>query len=317
MASLSRFDLVSMRLFIAVVDAGSLTAGADRFGISLAATSKRIGDLEGQMQTPLLARSPRGVDVTPAGLTLYRHAVALVFNLEQMAMAVDEFRDGSRGHVRIAANTSAINGFLPLLLATFRCDQPRVSIELEELLSREVVDAVTRGAADIGIYPENTPAEQLTSVACDSDQLVLAVAHGHPLAPLRRLRFERALEHDFIVLSRNTAVRRLISAAAESHGRMLRMPIQVHSFDALCRMVGAGLGIGVLPSAAAAPHGESMRLTLLQLDEPWARRRLLLGVRDRERLSNPARALVELIERRAATVAASTSARALTELGAH
>ena len=298
--SLSRFDLVSLRLFVAVVDAGSLTAGADRFGISLAAASKRIGELEQQLGTPLLARSKRGVEATTAGQTLHRHALALVFGLEQMAIAIDEYRGGARGHVRLAANTSAINGFLPALLAAFRAAHPSVGIDLEELLSSEVVDAVTRGSADLGVYPENTPAEELTSVVCDSDELVLAAAQDHPLACSSRLRFEQALGYDFIVLSRHTAVRRQISAAAESHGRVLRVPIQVHSFDAMCRMVAVGLGVGVLPRAAAAPHAASMRLALVALDEPWVRRRLLLGVRERERLGAPARALLALIERRAA-----------------
>lgn len=299
MTNLSRFDLVSLRLFIMVVDAGSLTAGAERFGISLAAASKRIGELEGQVDMPLLERGQRGVIATPAGQTLHRHAVTLAFGLEQMALAVDEFRAGSRGQVRIAANTSAINGFLPALLATYRQRHPRIGIELEELLSTEVVDAVTRGAADLGVYPENTLAEHLTSVVCDSDDLVLVTAREHKLALHKRVRFQQVLEWEFIALSRHTSVRRLISAAAESQGRALRVSIQVHSFDAMCRVVAAGLGIGVLPRAAAAPHVASMGLNLLELDEPWAHRRLLLGVRDRAHLSAPALALVELIEGRA------------------
>lgn len=300
MTPLSRFDLVSLRLFIQVVDAGSLTAGADSFGISLAATSKRICDLEHQVDTTLLTRSKRGVEATPAGSMLHRHALGLVFGLEQMALAIDEFRAGVRGQVRVAANTSAINGFLPELVAAFRREHPAIGVEIQEALSDEVVDAVSRGAADLGVYPENTPAEELASVVCDSDDLVLVVGRRHPLARFRKLRFEQALDDDFIALSRSTAVRRLIGAAAEGHGRVLRVPIQVHSFDAMCRMVAAGLGVGVLPSAVAAPHAASMNLRLIALDEPWARRRLLLAARDFEQLAAPARALAEMIKCRAA-----------------
>jgi len=299
MINLGRFDLVSLRLFVAVVDAGSLTAGADAFGISLAAASKRIAELEHHLGTPLLERSKRGVVPTDAGRTLHRHTIGLVFSLEQLAAAIGEHRGGTHGQVRVWANTSAINGFLPPLLAAFRAAQPQVRIELEEALSSEVVDAVTRGSADIGVFPENTPADELDCVVCDSDQLVLAVAHDHALAGARQVRFAQLLEQDFIGLDRRTAVRRLISAQAEAHGRALRVPIEVHSFDAMCRMVAVGLGIGVLPRAAAAPHAKSMRLRLVRIDEPWAERRMLLGVRDRDHLAAPARSLVDLIEHRA------------------
>jgi DNA-binding transcriptional LysR family regulator len=77
--NLNRFDLISLRLFVATVYAGSLTAGAERFGILLAAASKRIAELEAHVGRPLLARSKRGAVPTPAGQTLYRHAIEVVW----------------------------------------------------------------------------------------------------------------------------------------------------------------------------------------------------------------------------------------------
>ncbi len=82
MINLNRFDLVTLRLY---VDAGSLTAGADRFGISLAATSKCIAELEQHCGSALLQRGQRGVPTTPHGQALRRHAIEVIARLEQLA----------------------------------------------------------------------------------------------------------------------------------------------------------------------------------------------------------------------------------------
>jgi DNA-binding transcriptional LysR family regulator len=101
--NLNRLDLVTLRLFVAVLDAGSLTAGADRYGISLAAASKRIAELEGHCGISLLQRSARGVTATAGGQTLHRHAIELVAHLERMALAIADFHTG----VRLPASSTA------------------------------------------------------------------------------------------------------------------------------------------------------------------------------------------------------------------
>ena len=133
--NLARFDLVSLRLLVAVVDAGSLTAGAERFSISLPAASKRIAELEASLGTALLERRPGGVTPTAAGHTLYRHAIRLVAELEQMATAMGDYARGAQGHVRLWANTSAVNGFLPRVLARVLAANPGTRVDLQESLS--------------------------------------------------------------------------------------------------------------------------------------------------------------------------------------
>lgn len=293
--NLSRFDLVSIRVYIAAVEAGSLTAGAQRFGISLAAASKRVGELEQSLGSALLTRSKRGIATTAAGQTLYRHAVKLVADLEQLAVAMGDYGQGVQGHVRLWANTSAVNGFLATRLASYLAAHPRIRIDLEEAPSDAVVRAVANGLADLGVFGENTAAPGLQTVVCDTDELVLIVPRRHALARLRRARFAQALDCDFIGLERSTSLLRLISGAADAEGKALRMRVQLRSFDAICRMIAHGIGIGILPRQAAQPHVASMQLRMVALAEPWAQRRLLLGVRDRATLSPWAAALTDAI----------------------
>lgn len=293
--NLNRFDLASLRLFVAVLDAGSLTAGAERFGISLAAASKRIAELEAHVGTPLLERSKRGVAPTAAGLTLQRHAVELVAGLEQLAMAMGDFQAGTRGHLRLWANPSAFNGFLPPLLAAYCAAYPGIKIDLEDSLSEDAVRAVQNGTAELAVIGENTPCHGLESIVCHVDELVLLLPPQHGLAGRERVGFREALAHDFVSLSRATSITRQISAAAEAEGLPLKIRVQVRSFDALCRMVAVGLGVGILPRSGASPHAEALGLHLARLDDMRTERRLLLVMRRRDALTPAARALVDLV----------------------
>jgi len=293
--NLSRFHLASLRLFVAVVDAGSLTAGAERFGISLAAASKRIAELETHVGIGLLERSKRGVALTDAGATFQRHAVELVAGLEQLAVAMTDYHQGTRGHLRLWANPSAFNGFLPDLLASYCAAYPGMTLDLEEVLSEDGVRAVRSGAAELAVIGENTPCDGLETLVCDVDELVLVTRADHPLAGCSPVPFERVLEYDFAAMSRATSLMRHISAAAERIGHSLKIRVQVHSFDAMCRMVSAGLGVCILPRAAATPHVASMGLHLAQLVGVRTERRLLIVMRSRATLTPSGRALVDMV----------------------
>ena len=164
MINLNRFDLASLRLYVAVVDAGSLTAGADRFGISLAAAGKRIAGLEQHCGMALLERSQRGVTATSNGQTLHRHAIEVVARLEQLAVAVEDFQCGTAGHLRLCANPSALGGFLPQLFAQSVAHHPDVKIDLEDALSEQAVRALTVGTAEVAIIGDNTPIDGLATL---------------------------------------------------------------------------------------------------------------------------------------------------------
>lgn len=301
--NLGRFDLGSLRLFLLTVQAGSLTAGAERYGISLAAASKRIAELEAHVGNALLARSKRGVVPTPAGQTLQRHAIELVSQLEQMAVAMSDFHRGTHGHLRIWANASAFGNFLPTALAAYSARHPDIAIDLEDVLSEEAAQAVSSGMAELAVIGENTPTEGLHTLVCEVDELVLVVPAAHALAVSETVEFSEALEHDFVGMNRSTSLMRQVSTAASAIGRALRIRVQVRSFDAMCRMVSAGLGIAILPRWSALPHAPSMGLVLRRLDGLWTQRRLLLAMRDRAGLSDPARAFVEMVQDRGTAAA--------------
>jgi DNA-binding transcriptional LysR family regulator len=292
----ARFDLTTLRLFRTAVDAGSLTAAAERLGVSLAAASKRISELESHVGTTLLVRSKAGVQPNDAGRTLYRHALTVTAGVEQLAMAMRDVAQGADQHLKLWGNTSSFSGFLIPILAKYSKVYPETKLDLEDALSEDIVAAVTDGRAELGVVGSNTPLGQLESLVCHVDQLVVAVPAGHPLARERAVTLDMCLAYDLITLHRKTSLMRQVTELAEPSSRPLVLRAQVRNFDAMCRMVSAGLGIAILPRLAAAPLLRTFGLIAVKVPEMPSERRLLLVMRRRQALSQAARRMAEMIE---------------------
>jgi DNA-binding transcriptional LysR family regulator len=288
-----RFDLTSLKLFVAVAEELSITRAAQREHIVLSAASKRITELEELIGTPLLYRHARGVALTPAGSSLLHYARQIGSTLEQMRGELSEYALGIKGHIRVHANTSAISHFLPDELRAFSVQHSQIKIDLEEEVSSAIIRSVLAGTADVGIFCGHVAAPGLQLFRYHADALVVVVPPHHALAGRSTLRFEQVLDYDVVGLQADSALTGLQVAAAQALGRSVRLRMQVRSFDAVCRMVQADMGIGILPAHSVAPHALTMGVRGITLNEPWARRELKLGVRDFHALPLVARQLVE------------------------
>lgn len=291
--NLHRIDLVSLSLFHLVARSGSISQGAALARLAVGAASKRITDLEAAFGVPLLERHSRGVKLTPAGQALHTHVQRLLGDVDQMSADLSDHARGLLGVVRLWANTSAITQFLPSDLASFARLQPGIRIELHEADSHEVVMAVLDGRADLGLFADRTPALGLHTQTYRRDRLVLVVPPGHPLAKRKKLAFAQAVDFDFVSLTQSTSLAQRLALESAQLGQPLRIRIHVRSFDAMCQMVAAGLGIAVLPAGAAGPLASALGLRQLALSDAWVERELLVGVRELGALARPVRTLLE------------------------
>ena len=287
-----RFDLADLRLFLHVAEAGSITGGAERVHLAIAAASTRIRNMEAALGTPLLHRERQGVQPTEAGRTLLHHARVLLQQSERMRSDLAEFAEGIRGQVKLMSNTNAMTEFLPEPLSAFLAAHPQVNIDLEERLSDEIVAAVADGTADIGIVASTVELAGLEVLPFRIDRFVLVVASGHPLSGTGRIAFAETLDYDFVGLDRASALQRFLSEKAERVGRRLRLRVQLRSFDAVCRLVECDVGIGVVPATTAERHTKTMSLRRIELTDEWAVRKLTICVRRRADLPIYARELV-------------------------
>jgi DNA-binding transcriptional LysR family regulator len=302
-----RIDLTSLQLFVAVCELGSIGKAAEREFIAASAVSKRLSDLEAALDTPLLYRHTRGVDLTPAGQSLLHHARSVLYSLEKMQGELSEYAAGVRGHVRVHASISAIVQFLPEDLGAFISQHPEVKIDLEEHLSTEVVRAVQEGAADLGIGNTADGCGDLQTLPYRQDRLVLIVPRGHALTAHQSLAFEDSLDFDHVGLHSNSSIYLAMRDAAALAGRTIKLRIHVTGLDAMCRMIHNGLGVGVMPQRAfELMHGVGA-LEAITLTNDWATRQIELVARDFSSLPVTARLLVDHLTAHADNSAAPAS----------
>jgi DNA-binding transcriptional LysR family regulator len=303
---MQRLDPTSLKLFVSVVEEGTIAGAANREHIAAAAVSKRIAEIESALGTQLLLRTNKGAEPTAAGIALLGLARRALHELDQIPVQMEGYAAGVRGLVRVCASMSAITQFLPADIQTFLSRYPAVQVQLEERTSPLVARFVAENAADIGIFTSAPHDPQLETFAYQHDRLVLCTPRAHGLAARGAVSFDEIVDEDIVGMHNTSAIGVLLERAAGLAERPLRMRIRVTSFDALCMMIHCGLGVGVLPEAVARRNAVTLDVAVVQLTEPWARREFRIAVRKGESLPVAAQLLAtHLQERAAGAVAAS------------
>jgi DNA-binding transcriptional LysR family regulator len=288
-----RFDLADLNLFRHVVEAGSITGGAARANLALAAASTRVRNMEEALGATLLVRGRQGVTPTPAGRTLLVHARTILRQAERLREDLGAYAGGLAGQIKVLSNTNALTEFLPEALSSFLTAHPQVSVDLEERLSDEIVGLIAEGVADLGIVAATVDASMLETYPFRKDRFVLVVARDHPLARRSQIAFAQVLQHDFVGLDRASALQRFLADKAAKSGRSLRLRVQMRSFDSVCRLVECRVGIGIVPETTARRLAGTMAIAVVALTDPWAERDLTICVRSLAALPAFARQLVQ------------------------
>jgi DNA-binding transcriptional LysR family regulator len=287
-----RHNLLTLHMFIAVVEEESIAAAAEREHIAASAISRRISRLEAMLETKLFTRHSKGIVLTEAGIALLHHARTIHGAVAVMEAEFRGFARGLRGLIRIAANKSAIMETLPMELAGFLALHPLIRIDLEEGIGPAIVQLVASNTADIGIYGGNIPAPGLHVVPYRKDELIVVLPIGHPLADRNPIGFEALLGHDFVCLEKGSSIETLCRRAASDLGGEVKVRVRVGSFEGQQRMIESGLGIGIVPRQVFDGRLRQGNLVALDLEDGWRMRPLNIGVRDLAALSLPARRLV-------------------------
>ena len=284
-------DPVSLQLFVAVCEEGSLARAAARVALVPSALSKRVAALEAEVGVALLVRGRRGVSPTPAGEALLARAREALGALEQARTELGAFGQGVQGSVRVLASPSVLAEHLPEDIARFLAQHPHLRVGLDERMSPDIVRSVREGAADLGVLWDQGDLTGLQTAPYRLDHLCVAMAPSHPLARRPSLRYLDTLDQVSIGVAPGGLMDRLLRRQAALAGRVATHRIQVSSMDAACRIVAAGLGLAVLPREVAVPHAGAGRLALVPLAEDWAERRFVIASRPDPLRSDSARLL--------------------------
>jgi len=292
----SKLDLVDLKLFLSIVDSGSITQGAYRSNLALASASERIRKLEQDLGIALLIRKARGVATTEAGEALAHHARLI---LKQSMLLEDELQDfatGARGSITLYANTAALMEFLPSKLAVWLEGWPKLTVVLKERTSEEIIKAVQLGLAEVGIVSSSVPATGLITRPLTNDNLVLIVPPTHKFAINKKVDFERVLFEPMVGLTSGDALQSHIEAHARKLGITLNVRIRLKTFESVCQLVGHGVGVAIIPERTAKRFRRKFGFDVVRLNDSWAMRQLCVCFQDLTQLSAPMRNLLLFLE---------------------
>lgn len=297
-------DIKSLRLLVAVCDHGNMKDAAAQEHIEPSAISKRIAQLEDTVGTQVLVRGRRGAVPTPAGRALLEHARTLLFTLDRIEADMAAFKGGIKGQVRVVASASAIaESLLDDLTAFMRVPEHQdIKVDIEERFSKDIVSMVRDGVVSLGVCWSNIDFGGLESRPYHRDELILAVPLHHPLAQRESVRFEETLDFEHVGLQPSSAVYTMLHRAAAKAGRPMSYRVVVSNFDAAFRVVGANLGISVVPRQVAGIYVSAGQVRLVRLDNEWAHRRFALCFRRESDLTPAALRLMEFLREQAARV---------------
>jgi molybdate transport repressor ModE-like protein len=288
-----RFDLTDMRLFLSVVECGSVTAGARAMHLAPASASERIAGMEEVLGAPLLERNRRGVRATAAGEALVRHARAILGQVEQMRGELRTYATGLKGRIRLLSNTAANATFLPAQLCRFLSAHPDLSVDLDERPSVEIVQALAEGRAELGIVADSADLGVLQTRLVATDRFVVVASRSHRLAAAGTASFAEVLDEPVVGVA-DTALEAHLAERAARLGRQLDYRIRLRNTGNVAMFVEAGVGVAILSDAVARRlPGE---LAVLPLAEPWATRRLYLCARDFSALTAHAALLAQQLQ---------------------
>jgi len=291
----SRVNFVTLALIASVARAGSISGGAKAMNLALAAASKRIADFESYVGVPIFSRLPQGVELTEAGRAIFHNVLSILENVELLQWNIEEIGASGRSHVRIWVSPAAISERLPEELSSFIRKHPDITVEIEERDSSEIIKAVRENRADVGIFADAMNSNGLHTRVYSDEELVVIVPEGHKLAGRRATTLAEALTYDFVGLLSSTPLAARVDYESSRLGRSPNFKVQVRGVETVCRMIAAGLGIGVLPKEAANRYLRPMGLRSIAIEEGWAQRCLFIGYRDDATLRQAARLLVDYL----------------------
>ena len=286
-----KFDLTDLRIFLAAVEGGSLTAAASQNNIVVAAVSARLRKMEESFGLTLFERTGRGIRPTLAGDILVGHARKVLDDTRKLQVELDAFSEGRGGTIRLLSNTNMLSEHIPQLLGSFLRDNPDIFVTVKDKPSLEVVNLLSNGEADIGIVASSADMSDLERWRFVPDTLVLVVPGDSPLeGPVP---YTQILDHALISLDATVALSQFLRRLANELGRRANIRIRVENFEALCRIVECGAGLGIVPESAARRYSRDMSFRTLQIADGWAERELYVCARNEQQLPLYAQKLLQ------------------------
>ncbi len=289
-------NLTRLRYFVKIVDIGSLTQAADILHVAQPALSQQLATLEGEVRQQLLLRTKRGVTPTEAGRVLYRHAQLILRQCEQARVEMMMANEGLTGAVSVglAPGTAASGLALPLLRAV-RARHPGVLLYLNETYGTTLSELIMNGRMDIAVLYGGKAAVHGLSFTPLLRERLFVVGPASMAAPPGPVDLRELAEIDLYLARPYNVVRRMVDDGFAGAGITPRVVAEVESAGTLTAVIAEGLGATILPESMARQILASADAWRREIVNPVIEAPLALCQSDHLPLSEPAKAIREIL----------------------
>ncbi|MGJ3354413.1 LysR substrate-binding domain-containing protein [Providencia sp. Je.9.19] len=275
-----RFDMTDLRLFLNVIEAGSITGGASLSNLTLQSASERIRGMENELGVLLFTRSTKGISLSNAGYSLSEHAHVILQKFEHMRSELRQYNQGLRGHINILCNSSAQMEFLPKRVGAYLQQQPNMSISVKEMSSSDIVSTIKNRLANLGIVADSTDLRGLETYPLCDDELIVFAHKNSQWAQYKNISFADIAEAEFVGLTEGITLQKHIDAHAQQLGKRLSYRVRMPTIDAIMQIVSNGVGVAIIPKYAANRFSDSQTTKAIPLTDNWAQRKLVICARN-------------------------------------
>ncbi|HET7697824.1 MAG TPA: LysR family transcriptional regulator [Vicinamibacterales bacterium] len=260
-------DLDDYAAIVALADALHFGRAAERLHVSQPALSKRIRKVEAHVGGPLLLRRYRDVRLTEAGRLLAERGRQLLRESAATLAFSQRAARGETGRLRIGFGIASIIGLLPDVLLQFRRGHPDVQLELRDMSTPEQVAALAAGEIDVGFVRLPVTAERLVVRPVLDERLVAALGPRTRWQPRAGLRSVAAEPFIIITRTRSASFYDHALSVCAAAGFTPRIVQEANELFTVLSLVGAGLGVSLVPRSAALMQLPGIRFRELTLPE--------------------------------------------------
>jgi len=273
------FDIVTLRVFLAVARLGSIGAAAKHEHIATSAASRRISDLESDLDSILISRTPAGVTLTPAGLAFARHCEQLLKKYSDIRADLKRFNEGHVGHFRIAVIPWAMGGSLPPIIAQFKKMYPAVHVTVQEIFTSDGIRFLREDLADLVMIYDSVDTNGYETMHFKEDPVYIIGREDHPLflkhTSNKPIEYRKTLKYEHLSFLEGGILDELIADARRKEGMSLNYDTKVMRVNSLLRCAEAGLGLGVVGAEHLLPILKKRHLRAIPLADSWASRNII------------------------------------------
>ncbi|MDT7688612.1 MAG: hypothetical protein QOE46_1371 [Acidobacteriota bacterium] len=254
-------EIRQLKAFLAIAEAHTFTAAAQRTHYTQAALSMQIKQLEKEVGVPLFTRMPRRVVLTEAGERLIERAHHIMREHDAALAELAELAGAKHGRLRVGSASGMVSAdALPAILKRLRRAHTHADVSVSSGTSEELVRKLLAGTLDVAFISLPVQAHNVETELLSQDQLVAIASPRHMLAAQRVVSAFALAGEKLILGERGGNTRRLIDEFFAEAGLRPTVAMELSRQQAIKNMVAADMGVGIVPLSVAREDVERGRL---------------------------------------------------------